>query len=382
MKRDKNRPVGIDLFCGVGGMSLGFEQAGFDVVAAFDADKITVDTYALNFPTTKAVQADLTKLSGSELRKKAGLGGKDGIAVLFGGPPCQGFSLIGRREVDDPRNRQLYEFARLVRELGPRYFVLENVAGLLAGHAKAFLDSFVRRVKRAGYAVRKVEVLCASEYGVPQRRERVFVLGAKKALDLPEYPQGKSPASAAWGETAPTVWSAISDLPNVDDVGYLLEEDVLKRKLGKATPYAAVLRSEVADPEDLAARRDTNGSGLTGCMRTVHSPSTVKRFAATLPGSSEPVSRFSRLQKDGLATALRAGTGPENGSHTAARPIHPTYPRCITVREAARLHSFPDWFRFHSTKWHGFRQIGNSVPPLLARAIAQSIGRCVHNEGR
>lgn len=373
MERDEKRPVGVDLFCGAGGMSLGFEQAGFDVVAAFDANKIAVDSYALNFPTTKAIQADLTKLSGSDLRKKAGLGDKDTIDVLFGGPPCQGFSLIGRRDVDDPRNLLLYEFARFVRELRPRYFVMENVAGLLAGHAKAFLESFIRRVTRTGYAVRKVEVLRASDYGVPQRRDRVFVLGALKALDLPEYPQGKSPASKAWGETSPTVWSAIGDLPDVDDIGYLLKKDVLTRKLGKANPYAAVLRSEVTDPEDLSVPRRTNGSGLTGCMRTVHSSRTVKRFAATLPGSSEPISRYRRLEKDGLATALRAGTGPENGSHTAARPIHPAYPRCITVREAARLHSFPDWFCFHATKWHSFRQIGNSVPPLLARAIGRAV---------
>jgi DNA (cytosine-5)-methyltransferase 1 len=118
---------------------------------------------------------------------------------------------------------------------------------------------------------------------------------------------------------------------------------------------------------------------LTGCMRTVHTAKTIKRFGKTKQGAYEERGRFHRLAKGGLANTLRAGTGPAQGSFMAPRPIHPFQDRCITVREAARLHSFPDWFTFHPTKWHGFRQIGNSVPPRLARGVAESVRRALCN---
>ena len=362
---EKTRPTGIDLFCGVGGMSLGFEQAGFDVIAAFDFEPRNVETHEKNFPHCKTVQADISELSGEQLRKDSGLGDTE-LDVLFGGPPCQGFSMIGKRRLDDSRNLLLYDFARLVGEVKPRYFVMENVAGLMAGAAVKVLKSFIRRVKLAGYnVVEPVQVLCASDYGVPQKRKRVFILGARKGLPLPSYPDASDYASER-----PTVWDAIGDIPDLDGIKYLLESDVLKRQLGKSSSYASSLHNDTPPWENAA---DGHNGGLTGCMRTAHTATTIKRFAATLPGANEPVSRFHRLKKDGLANTLRAGTGPEHGSHTAARPIHPVYHRCITTREAARLHSYPDWFVFHSTKWHGFRQVGNSVPPRLAEAVFREI---------
>lgn len=368
---EKNRPIGIDLFCGVGGMSLGFEQAGFHVVAAVDANEINTATHAKNFPHCKTLHADISKLSGKDLRRDAGLGDRE-IDVVFGGPPCQGFSMIGKRRLDDSRNLLVYDFARLVRELRPRYFVMENVEGLMAGRAVAVLKSLVRRVRRAGYAVvEPVQILCASDYGVPQRRRRLFVLGARKGLPVPEYPD-----PADYASEKPTVWDAIGDLPDVANIGYLLETDILRRKLGKPSPYAAGLR-DTTPPWNGSS--GTDNRWLTGCTRTVHRRQTVKRFRAALPGTREPVSRFHRLEKAGLACALRAGTGPEHGSHTAARPIHPVHPRCITTREAARLHSFPDWFVFHPTKWHGFRQVGNSVPPLMAQAVARAIHKAYNS---
>ena len=362
---EKTRPIGIDLFCGVGGMSLGFEQAGFDVVAAFDFEPRNVETHKKNFPHCKTVQSDISNLSGKQLRIDAAIGDRE-LDVLFGGPPCQGFSLIGKRRLDDSRNLLLYDFARLVREVKPKYFVMENVAGLMAGAAAKVLKSFIRRVKLAGYnVVEPVRVLCASDYGVPQKRKRVFILGVRKGLPLPSYPDPSDYASEK-----PTVWDAIGDIPNVDGIKYFLDANILIQQLGKSSSYASSLRDDTPPWQN-----DTDGpdGGLTGCMRTAHTATTVKRFAATLPGTHEPVSRFHRLKKDGLANTLRAGTGPEHGSHTAARPIHPVYHRCITTREAARLHSYPDWFVFHPTKWHGFRQVGNSVPPRMAQCIASTI---------
>ena len=368
----------MDLFCGVGGMSLGFEQAGFDVIAAVDFELRHVETHSKNFPTCKNLCANLSTISGTLLRTETGIGNRQ-IDVVFAGPPCQGFSLIGKRLKDDPRNLLLFDLARLIGELSPSYFVVENVEGIILGNAKNKLEDFVGQMKVCGYfVVEPIQVLDAAEFGVPQRRRRVFVLGYKSGFAPPVYPKPVFTTNGNGAGHGPTVWDAIGDLPRIEKYKHLFTSDVFSGELGAATDYARILRGDAADPGDKAHKRETNGGGLSGCLRTAHTNETIKRFMDTDPGSYEPVSRFHRLEKDELAHTLRAGTGPAQGSFMAPRPIHPVEPRCITVREAARLHSFPDWFSFHSTKWHGFRQIGNSVPPLLARAVAASLRRALN----
>lgn len=354
-------------------MSLGFEQAGFHVAGAVDNDPIHLTTYRENFPSTKTLLADLSVFSGDELRQSLRLQGKR-IDVVFGGSPCQGFSYMGKHRAGDARNQLLLHFARLVRELGPTYFVLENVPGLLADGAEPFRRSFIRRVRLAGYdIVTPIRVLDASGFGIPQRRRRVFILGWKKEGPALEYPPTTTDVDAVEMPSPPTVWDAIGDLPEVNNVPSLMEADAFHGALRKPSAYASIMKGDVRDTGDFSLLRNLNGAGLTGCLRTSHTDDVVMRFNATTPGKFEPISRFYRLNKGGLATTLRAGTGPENGSYMAPRPIHPETPRCITVREAARLHSFPDWFQFNRTKWHGFQQIGNSVPPRLALAVAERI---------
>jgi DNA (cytosine-5)-methyltransferase 1 len=158
------------------------------------------------------------------------------------------------------------------------------------------------------------------------------------------------------------VRQAIRDLYGIGRRKSLLRTDGFDGKLGTATAYSRRLR-----------RSRSRSLLLTGCQLCRHDPTVVRRFKDTNPGTSESISRFHRLHLDRPAPTLRAGTGKDKGSFTAARPIHPTQPRCITVREAARLHSFPDHFHFHPTQWHGFRQVGNSVPPSLARAVAERV---------
>lgn len=366
-----SNPTAIDLFCGVGGMSLGFEQAGFDIVGAYDLESVNVEYHRRNFPHTSSFEADVSKLSGSSIREETKLGLTE-LDVLFGGPPCQGFSAIGQRRQDDIRSRLLHEFARLVDELQPRYFVVENVRGLTYEYSKPTLDEFLLRVKRAGYSVvEPVAVLDASRFGVPQRRQRVFVLGYRHDQTMPDYPEPTH--GCPGGIPSRTVWDAIGDLPDVSSCPAFFQTDIYEGPLGAGCDYALMLRGELADLEDLSLPRQANSKHLTGFLLTEHAPQVVQRFAATEPGTTEKTSRYYRLKFDGLANTLRAGTGPKHGSFTAARPIHPSQPRCITTREAARLHSFPDWFEFHPTKWHGFRQVGNAVPPLLARAVAKSV---------
>jgi DNA (cytosine-5)-methyltransferase 1 len=166
----------------------------------------------------------------------------------------------------------------------------------------------------------------------------------------------------------PTVQAAIADLPtiNTSQYDYLFESDLFHGELGQPSLYASRMRQQRSDSS-------ISGRGLSGFLKTRHSDEVVKRFAATRQGERESISRFMRLAWDGLAPTLRAGTIRGRGQFMAPRPIHPDEPRVITVREAARLHSFPDWFTFYPTKWYGFMQIGNSVPPLMAQAVGTSL---------
>jgi len=358
------RPIGIDLFAGAGGLSLGFEQAGFDIVAAVDIDPIHCAAHKFNFPNCATVCKSVVDTTGEELRRVAGIGRRE-IDLVIGGAPCQGFSLIGKRAFDDERNQLVYHYVRIVKELKPKYFVFENVKGLTVGKHKQFLKEIIEEFKASGYnVVSDYKVLNAADFGVPQDRKRLFLMGARKGLRLPAYP-------APTGRT--TVKEAIGDIPDAEKFSELWERDWTKAKFGTPSKYAAFLRGKKEDPTDFGYSRRFDSSILTSSLLTEHTSLSRKRFAATPPDETEPVSRFKKLSLTGICNTLRAGTASDRGAFTSPRPIHPTVPRVITVREAARLHSYPDWFRFHATKWHGFRQIGNSVPPLLARAVGRQI---------
>ncbi|HWF66855.1 MAG TPA: DNA cytosine methyltransferase [Acidobacteriaceae bacterium] len=367
----ERRPIGVDLFAGAGGLSLGFEQAGFDVQAAVEIDPIHCAVHEFNFSNCVSICANASEIDGGDIRKSAKLG-SDPVDVVFGGAPCQGFSLIGKRALDDPRNRLLLEFVRLTVELDANYFVFENVKGLTIGQHRQLLDELIDAFHLNDYEILlPYSVLNAADFGVPQDRRRLFLVGAKKGLSLPRYPLNT-------GLTPTTVWEAIGDLPAVDDCSELLESDATSKcRFGKASDYARILRGQCADNLDFSYTREWDPKRLTSSLRTEHTPLSKRRFKATDFGDVEPVSRFLKLDPDGICNTLRAGTGSDRGAFTSPRPIHPHAPRCITVREAARLHSYPDWFRLHATKWHGFRQIGNSVPPLLGRAVASEIIRAM-----
>lgn len=373
------RPVAIDLFCGAGGMSLGFKQAGFRVVGAFDNEERHVRAYRRNFPETPAYNIDLRETTGDDLLRLLGSSAGE-VDLVFGGPPCQGFSVGGKRALDDERNLLIYDFARLVRQIAPRYFVLENVQGLLLGHARSAVDSFVHRVRLGGYrVVEDIRALNAADFGVPQRRHRTFIIGCRSALPVPGYPNPTPIIDESGRPYSPVVRDAISDLPPVDRHEEFFCQDGFGGDLGAPTHYAKLMRGELKEPNDRFRIRAVNGNPLTGCLRTRHAPEIVERFRRTEPGTAEPISRYFRLCYDRVAPTIRAGTGDDHGRHTSPRPIHPEHPRCITVREAARLHSYPDWFQFDPTRWHAFRQIGNSVPPRLARCVGKSIQDAIHS---
>lgn len=373
------RPLGIDLFAGAGGMSLGFEQAGFDVAAAVEIDPVHCAVHAFNFPDTPVIPRSVVGLKAAEVRAIAGIG-KRPIDCVFGGPPCQGFSMIGKRALEDPRNTLVREFVRLVQEFDARTFVFENVKGLTVGSQRAFLDELVEAFDKAGYDVRLPwQVLDAANYGTPQHRQRLILMGAQKGEAVPAYPapitnaaDGRKPIGEL--PIGPTVMDAIGDLPNADRFPSLIETDATRTAaFGKPSTYAAEMRGLSNDAWHFGHVRNWNPGILTSSARTTHTDISRRRFTETVPGTVEPISRFLKLSPVGLSNTLRAGTDGARGAFTSPRPIHYKHPRCITVREMARLHGFPDWFRLHATKWHGARQIGNAVPPPLARAIAGAV---------
>lgn len=358
----------IDVFAGAGGLSLGFEQAGLMPVLGVDGDPRASAAYAENFPSASAVTEDAEDLSGADLLAAAGLGD---CTALIGGPPCAAFSIGGVRRVDDDRRDLVMDFARLVRQTRPRYFVMENVPGILLPGARGIVEMFRREVQQAGYKLADPWLLDAAEFGVPQRRLRVFMTGANRGELVPSPPRPSHKAT-------PTARDAIGDL-EILEAHRPEPNGEISVPLGPASTYAQRLRGDLLDATDLTRSR-LLPAALSGCARVAHSVAVEERFGALQPGSREPISRFLRLHPDRPAPTLRAGTLSSRGGHTAPRPIHYAFPRCITVREAARLQSLPDWFCVDPTKWRGYMQVGNAVPPLLARAVASAILRAARAE--
>ena len=182
------RPIGIDLFAGAGGFSLGFEQAGFDIAAGVEIDPVHCAVHKYNFPKSTILPRSIESLTGQEILDSAGIGGRH-VDCVLGGPPCQGFSLMGRRALDDPRNRLVREFVRIVTELEARTFVFENVKGLAIGKHRIFVQELMQEFSAAGYSVRVPwQVLNAAHFDTPQNRERLILIGARKDHNLPDYP--------------------------------------------------------------------------------------------------------------------------------------------------------------------------------------------------
>lgn len=375
-----NSPTVVDIFCGVGGLSLGFEQAGLPITLAVDVESQNVGTYSRNFPNTTVLCRDLSIATGPELLGHAGLQIGE-VDIVIGGPPCQGFSMIGSRQVDDPRNRLIFDFLRLCFELEAPYFVMENVPGLRIGKMREVFSEWIAEAEDLGYTVAQpLWELNAVNFGVPQNRTRCFAVGYRRGLPVPSHPgDGLQCGSTCQLRLTPTVGDAINDLPDPRNFTRLLISDRVETGFGEPSTYARYLKGETRDPCDLSVVRRHDPQELTNSKRTVHTARSKRRFKRTKPGSTEPVSRFPRLDPNGVSPTIRAGTKFRSSGYTAARPIHHEQPRCITVREAARLQSFPDWFDFDSTIWHGFRQVGNAVPPNLARAVASPIAAALRD---
>jgi DNA (cytosine-5)-methyltransferase 1 len=375
---NSSKPKIIDLYAGVGGLSLGAIRAGFDLALAVEWDKHAMKAHELNFPGYKHLNTDISKLSGREVLRHAGLleGELDG---LIGGPPCQGFSVMGNRNHLDPRNDLFVKFFNLVRECKPKFFIAENVLGILGDQYDAIRKNALQQVED-NYEILEPMKLNASDFGAPTNRERVFFIGYRRDLMFELTKKDFEEQKVA---KIITVAKALQGLPTYINSEWLSEKQSWRR----AKSLSNVYFKKYVDgniPEgmgDKEAIRKYKEEGLvSGNFGTRHSPEVQKRYEKLQPGQSDPVSRSVRLKKNGLCPTLRAGTGSDKGSYQAVRPIHPTAHRVITPREAARLQGFPDWFQFAPSKWHSFRQIGNSVSPILAEKILWPIYSKLHRK--
>ena len=342
----------IDLFAGVGGLSLGFEQLGFEVVIANEYDESIAKAYIKNRPNVNMVVADITELPIVETFGKY----KGTIDLIVGGPPCQGYSQKGQRKtIHDPRNFLFEFYVKVVKEVAPKYFVMENVPNLLTAENGFFKHEIITMFTELGYTV-NAQVLCAADYGVPQNRNRAFIIGKRDSETPVEMPKKIDKRT--------TIWEAISDLSYLgsgegDEISNYLKEPEsdyqIKMRHGSDTLYnhKATKHSEIA-LERLALNPPKGGKES---LPPEHLTKSI--YSGT----------WERMDADDISVTIttRFDT-PSSGKFT-----HPYLDRAITVREAARIQSFPDTFKFYGTKTSQMKQVGNAVPPMLARAVASAI---------
>lgn len=345
------KPTVIDLFAGVGGLSLGFEKAGFDVVLANEYDESIAEAYKLNHQATHMIVGDITKLPLEETFSPY----RGRIDVVIGGPPCQGFSQKGQRKtIHDERNFLFKYYVMVVDLVRPRYFVMENVPNLLTAEGGYFKKEIVELFNSMGYSL-NAGVLNAADYGVPQNRKRAVIIGKR---------DGSAPQLPKPSDKRTTIWDAIEDLAFLES-GEGVESQ--EYRLPPQSSYARKLRG--------------GSMVLHNHVATRHSDIALERLRMIPPNSGKEM-----LPKEHLTKSIYSGTWTRMGKDEVSVTIttrfdtpssgkftHPYLDRAITVREAARIQSFPDDFVFTGNKGSQMRQVGNAVPPLLAQAIATVI---------
>lgn len=343
----------VDLFAGVGGMSLGFEMAAFETVLANEIDNSIASAFKQNRPSVEMITEDITKLDLENVFRPL-RGAIDGVV---GGPPCQGFSQKGkRRSILDDRNFLFKSFFRVVDIIRPKFFVMENVPSLLTTEGGYFAQEIRELFEGIGFAI-TMQVVSASELAVPQNRRRAVITGIRGT-------QARKPILTLPGLGKCTVWDAISDLAFLDSGAGHFKQPY---KLAAQTVYQK------------EARRDSDV--LFNHVATTHSPIAIERMSLVPPGggrSSLPDHHLTKsifsgtwgrmIESEPSVTITTRFDTPSSGKFT-----HPHLNRAITVREAARLQSFPDTFVFHGTKTSQMKQVGNAVPPAMAREIAVAI---------
>lgn len=342
----------LDLFCGCGGLSCGFERAGYKILLGIDNDAKALETFELNHKGAKSICGDITQIHAADIEKR--IGGQT-IDVIIGGPPCQGMSLSGPRKFDDPRNKLYLSYIRLVEEIKPKAFVIENVPGLVSLFDGQIKDSIIEKFTKLGYTV-TYKILCSADYGVPQSRRRVVFVGLKN--NQFEYPKAY--------DYQVTCEMALSDLPPlIDELG--TEEQEYATEASNA--YQKIMRE--------------NSTKVLNHVAATHSDK-VKKIISLVPdgGNYKDLPEEYRSSRNFHVAWTRFNSQkPAPTIDTGHRHhFHYKYDRVPTVRECARIQSFPDDFIFLGNKTQQFRQVGNAVPPLMAEAIAKQLKGFIDKE--
>jgi DNA (cytosine-5)-methyltransferase 1 len=377
------QPTALSLFAGCGGFCEGLELAGFKINCAVELDRFAAETYRYNFPKTPLYEGDVSKFLntvGVDHVKQYGL---QHVDLIFGGPPCQGYSQIGTRDLHDPRNRLFEEFARIVRALKPKLFLMENVPNLLLLNKGHFRDLILQEFADIGYYNTTYLKVTAADYGVPQLRQRVVFVGVRDGLalgaDLREFCQDLLSEHA---QARPfTVRDAISDLP--DEVVPSGTTMPYPKKRPGLSHFQKMMRLDTcAGPytEEVKRRR---GIGSEKLVLHNHHTKEIQERRAHLISFLKPGQKADSLPKgiwNGKRPEKWRRLHPDLPSYTILAQmhrdlsewVHPHLSRWITVREAARLQSFHDGFVFVGSEWQQLKQIGNAVPPLLAYALGRT----------
>lgn len=359
-----NEPVNkfkfIDLFCGCGGLSLGFKQAGFIPVAGIDFNEAAIKTYQLNFNNSQGICADIMLMEEQHIISK--LGDMENIDVIIGGPPCQGFSNANKNyvELDDPRNKLFFEFVKFVDLVKPKVVLIENVPQVITKDGGYVKNRITEIFQERGYSVTNV-ILDASDYGVPQKRLRnFFIITQGDIFDISKIRKAKERFY---------VKDAIGELYQFE--GRSAEDRELC--FSPQNTYQEYLRSS----DNIVANHDIHYPALIQQKRISYVPQGgnwkdvpeelwITERTTQVSRSNRHSSAYKRLKEDDVSVTIDAGNQHSNY-------YHPVFNRIPTVREAARLQSFPDDFVFIGTMTQQYLQVGNAVPPLLAKSIAEAI---------
>ena len=349
----------IDLFAGCGGLSKGFMDAGFDIIVGVDNDQAALNTFELNHHGAVALKADLSKQETFDQIKS--IAGNKSIDVIIAGPPCQGFSLTGPRNFDDKRNKLYLAVIEIVRQYRPKGFIIENVPGMATLYKGQIKDEILKRFRQMGYNI-ECKILLAADYGVPQLRKRLIFMGVREDIGKPEFPKPK-----VTPDRYVTCKEAIGDLPSLEnDLG----SEVSEYSSPAMSDYQKMMRGSCKQLHNHVGTKHTQ---------------LVKDTIALVPegGNYKDLPKgWGESRKFHVAWTRYHGDKPSPTIDTGHRNhFHYKWNRVPTVREAARLQSFPDDFVFLGTKTQQNRQVGNAVPPLLGKALGEALMKII-KDGR
>lgn len=336
----------IDLFCGCGGLSKGFEMAGFEIALAIDMWSDAIETFNKNHLSKVGVCKDIHDMKEADLHKL----GNNGIVGIIGGPPCQGYSTVGTRDINDPRNHLYLEYCRIVETVKPDFFLLENVKGLLTLNGGAFKEDIIKRFSNLGYEV-NFQVLNAADYGVPQNRERVLFVGMKNKKFVFPKPLSKKISC----------FDALSDLPPLDNTNG--DSETCHYRSKPQNEYQQIMRYK-------------GSSEVYNHQITHHSEQTIDIISKIPDGGKikDLPAEYWNIRKYNKAFERMNSQKQSNTVDTGHRNyFHYSENRIPTVRENCRLQSFPDDFVVLGSRTSQYKQVGNAVPPLLAYSVANEI---------